>query len=263
MNLTLFHQLLPPNFSLSHLLNRRLMSAILRFVSDSLQKAISSIYWSGEVLRLISTNNLDPSVDKPAMKNIVILGASYAGISTAHRILKQASKTDQFKVTIVSPNTHFYWNMASPRGVLPGKIDDDQLFKAIAPGFDNYASTQFEFVLGSAESLVPDAKQVHVIESNGRRTIVYDFLILATGSRTADGTPFKMLDTTEKTRDALHGFQQQIKDSKTIVITGGGVTGVEVAGELGFEYGREKKIVLVSEYDLQVTPSKVDTSSMY
>ena len=33
--------------------------------------------------------------------------------------------------------------------------------------------------------------------------------------------------------------------SKTIVVAGAGVTGAETAGELAFEYGQEKEIILV------------------
>ena len=178
-------------------------------------------------------------------KHIVILGASYAGISTAHRILKHTSKTGVIKITIVSPNTHFYWSMASSRGVVPGKLADDQLFEPIAPGFLQYLPEDFEFVLASATALDVETKTVQVISSSGTRTLGYDFLILATGSQTKNQTPFKGLNTTEETRNALHDFQNRIEEAKTIAVAGGGVTSVEVAGELASEYGGRKRIVLV------------------
>jgi hypothetical protein len=62
-----------------------------------------------------------PNLASYTMKNIVILGGSYSGISTAHRILKQGGKTEPFKITLVSPNTEFYWSMGSPRGIIPGQ----------------------------------------------------------------------------------------------------------------------------------------------
>ncbi|KAK7418779.1 hypothetical protein QQX98_003797 [Neonectria punicea] len=180
------------------------------------------------------------------MKNIVILGASYAGINTAHRILKQAAKTGPLKITLVSPNTHLYWNMASPRALLPGKLSDEQLFQEIAPGFKKYPATQFEFILASADSFDAEAKTVNVIGPGVTKTIDYDFLILATGSRTTVETPFKGLDTTETTRKMLHHFQARVKEAETIVVAGGGVTGIEAAGELAFECGRRKKIMLIA-----------------
>jgi len=179
------------------------------------------------------------------MKDILILGGSYAGISTAHRILKQSSKLQSFKITLVSPDTHFYWSMASPRGIVPGQLTDDELFQPILAGFNQYPASQFEFILASAERLDPDTKQVKISGPTGSKTLSYDFLILATGARTREYTPFKSLGSTKATQEALHDFQTRIKDANTIVIAGGGVTGVEVAGELGFEYGQQKKIILV------------------
>lgn len=50
----------------------------------------------------------------------------------------------------------------------------------------------------------------------------------------------------EETRDALHDFQARVKKATSIVVGGAGSTGVETAGELGFEYGKVKKITLIS-----------------
>jgi uncharacterized NAD(P)/FAD-binding protein YdhS len=180
------------------------------------------------------------------MRNIVIIGGSYAGISTAHRILKHAAKSGHFKITLVSPNTHFYWNIASPRGLIPGQFSDDQLFQPIAAGFSQYPDDQFEFVLAFAEALDFTAKTVRISGHTGQNTLSYDFLILATGSHTKGDAPFKGKGSTEATKEALHTFQARVKRAKSIVVAGAGVTGTEFAGELGFEYGQQKDITLVS-----------------
>lgn len=185
---------------------------------------------------------VNPSRASENMKHIVILGGSYAGVSTAHRFLKQAAKIGSLKITLVSPNSHFYWSMASPRGVVPGQLADEKLFQPIATGFNRYPATRFEFILAKAESVDFGVKTVGI--STGE-TLDYDYLILATGSRTRGYTPFKGLGTTEGTRDALHDFQSKARKAKTIVIAGAGVTGVEAAGELADKYGLEKNIVLV------------------
>jgi hypothetical protein len=99
----------------------------------------------------------DPSLASQNMKNIVILGGSFAGIGTAHRILKQAGKTAPFKIILVSPNTHFYWSMASARGLVPDQISDEQLFRPIIEGFKQYPvctfSTFLLFCLANTEIL--------------------------------------------------------------------------------------------------------------
>ncbi|KFY26140.1 hypothetical protein V493_04252 [Pseudogymnoascus sp. VKM F-4281 (FW-2241)] len=193
------------------------------------------------------------------MKNIVILGGSYAGVSTAHRILKQVTNGTPFKITLVSPNTDFYWNVASPRGIIPGTIEDEKLFQPISAGFDQYPAGQFEFVVGYAESLDLDAKKVRVTNNI---TLNYDFLVLATGTNDREGLPFKGLGSTEDTKDALHDFQTKVAKAKTIVVCGAGVTGVEVAGELGFEYGQTKEIILLGSGSTVIEGSPTSVSKI-
>jgi NADH dehydrogenase FAD-containing subunit len=221
-----------------------IMLEVLRLVTSILQQAVNLVFHFLTASHITSIHNRHLS--SRTMKNIVILGGSYAGIGTAHRILKQSAKTQPFKITLVSPNTHFYWNLASPRGVVPGQLTDEQLFLPIAVGFSQYPTSRFEFIVATAESLHVDAKKVAVSDSTGIRTLDYDFLIAATGSRTKEETPFKTMGSTEATKDALHDFQMRVKNAKTIIIAGAGPTGVEIAGELGFEYKCQKNIILVS-----------------
>ena len=178
------------------------------------------------------------------MKTVVILGGSYGGISTAHRILKQA-KTTPVKIILVSPNTHHYWNLASARALVPGQIPDDKIFQAIAPGFKQYPADKFEFIVGSAESLDVETKKVTVAGSEGQKVLDYDILILATGSSTKGDVPLKGRGSTEATKDAVHVFQQKVKQAKTIHVAGAGATGVELAGEIAFEYKGQKNVTLV------------------
>ncbi|CAO2648882.1 Nn.00g098310.m01.CDS01 [Neocucurbitaria sp. VM-36] len=201
----------------------------------------------------------EPTPTPPTMKNIVILGGSYAGVSTAHRVLKNAAKAAPFKITLVSPNTHFYWNIASPRAMIPGQFTDEQLFRPIGAGFSQYSADQFELVTGSAESVDIEGKTVAVVGETQKMTLEYDMLVIATGTRTKERSPFKGVGSTDETKELLHEFQEKINQVNTIVVAGAGVTGVEVAGELGFEYGREKEIILVAAEStiLSATPTSV------
>ncbi|KAF2427554.1 FAD/NAD(P)-binding domain-containing protein [Tothia fuscella] len=180
------------------------------------------------------------------MKYVVILGGSYAGVSTAHRLLKQSAKTGAFKITLVSQDTDFYWNMASVRGLVPA-------------GFIKYPASQFEFVHASAQAMDVDAK---VVTLSGKRTLQYDFLVLATGSRTRDMTPFKSLGSTEATKTAVHVFQKQVKAAKTIVVAGAGFTGVEMVGELGYEYGEGKQTTLLASGPNVLTTCPASVSNL-
>lgn len=182
-----------------------------------------------------------------SLKNIVILGGSYAGVSTAHRLLKQSAKAGtSIRITLVSPNTHVYWNIASIRAIVPGGFPDEKVFASIAAGFKQYPAENFDFVVGTAEELDVENKKVVVSKDGGRSNLDYDFLVLATGSRTKEDSPFKGKGSYQESLDMLHEWQSKVKNAESIYVAGAGATGVETAGELGFAYGTTKKITLVS-----------------
>jgi NADH dehydrogenase FAD-containing subunit len=180
-------------------------------------------------------------------KTVVILGGAFAGLKIAHTLLQKTlpSVTD-LKVILISSSSHVYWNIASPRAVIPGLVPDEKIFQPIQPGFAKYSSSNFEFVLGTAESVDPKAKKVEIETESGAREVAYDILVVTTGSRAIGNTPWKQVGSYEASLALLHETQEKVKNAKSIVVGGGGVTGVETAGELGFEYGKTKEIILVS-----------------
>lgn len=189
------------------------------------------------------------------VKNVVVLGASQTGVPIAHHLLKHSVPlVPDMRVVLVSPNTDLFWNIASVRGVVPGKFGDDKLFYPIAHAFAKYPSDRFEHVLGRAEALDPDGKTVTVVLNDGvtRRAIEYHTVVVATGSRAREDMPWKNLSTTEETKAALATYRRRLAAAKTIVIAGAGETGSEVAGELGTAYGKtgQKRIVLVASDEL-------------
>ncbi|KLO86945.1 unnamed protein product [Fusarium fujikuroi] len=180
-------------------------------------------------------------------KTVVILGAGWAGLPLAHKLLKHTlPKVPDLKVILVSPNSHFFWNVAATRGIIPDAIPDEQLFLPVKPGFDQYSSENFEFLLGKADGVDAASNTVHAISNeNTRREIRYDELVIATGSRLASDLPLKPVGTHQETISAWKQLQTQVGGSKSIVIAGGGATGTEVAGELAARYGSSKNITLV------------------
>lgn len=190
-----------------------------------------------------------------AVKTIVVLGAGMA----ATLIIRQAMRTivldsSEYKLVVVSPTDHFQWPIAMPRAIVPGQIPVEKVVHPLAPAFKGYPANKFEFVLGKATSLDPESNLVTVALNNSGETqsITYHTLIIATGSRAKDDMPWKSLETTEKTKARIQSLQDQIKRAKTIVVAGGGVTGVETAGELGFEYSKrgKKEVYLVHDHAL-------------
>jgi apoptosis-inducing factor 2 len=183
-------------------------------------------------------------------KNIIILGASWAGVPLAHHLLKHTVPlVPGLKVILVSPNSALYCNIAVVRGLLPDTFTDDQMFLPIKPAFEKYPASHFEFVLGAAQSIDPAKNTVTVgIQGGKTQTLSYDQLVIATGSSFRGNLPFKGLGSTEDTKAALHAWQEKVEAAKSIIVAGGGATGVELAGELGYAYARtgQKQITLVT-----------------
>ncbi|KAH7122192.1 hypothetical protein B0J13DRAFT_567118 [Dactylonectria estremocensis] len=179
-------------------------------------------------------------------ETVVIIGAGYAGIGTAHKLLKYTTpKVKDLKVILISPSTHHYWNIAAVRGVLPGEIADEELFHAIQTGFDKYSKDAFEFILGTATGIDTASNSVQVDVASDAKTIIYTQLVIATGSSYPGQLPFTTVGTYEDSLGALHSLQRKVTDAKSIVIAGAGPTGVETAAELGYEYGELKQITLI------------------
>ncbi|KAG6010748.1 hypothetical protein E4U21_004136 [Claviceps maximensis] len=244
-------------------------SAVIDFTSST----ISSLF---HFLTLSAFRPLpsSPAANMQGQKttNIVVVGGSFAAVGVAHRIFQKAAKTPNmapFKVTLVSRDSHFYWNLAATRATVQGKISDDQIFRSIPEGFAQHGD-KFEFVLGSATGIDAETKslKVAVPEADGstsslEKSIVYDVLILATGARTKVDSPYKSIGSTDSTKNALHQLQARVKDAKTIVVAGAGPTGVELAGELADGYGSSKKIILLtgSATVLHGFPSRMATNA--
>lgn len=187
-------------------------------------------------------------------KTILVLGAGPAAMPVVRQtMVNTVLKRDDLKIILVAPTSDFHWPIAIPRAVVPGQLADEKVSIALEPTFADYPPSKFEFVLGKAASLDPASKTVGVeLNAGGTREVNYHTLVIATGARAKDDMPWKPLATTQQTKDKLHLLQGQIKKAKTIVIVGGGLTGAETAGELGFEYSQHgtKEVILVHNDDL-------------
>lgn len=199
--------------------------------------------------------------------NIVILGSNVSGNLISHYILKHitpAATTRPVKVTIISPSTKFYWTIAVPRAILnkpellkPEAIQVDiitHLVKNYGPQGDKW-----EFLEAWARGVDATKRTVTIeaVDNNVKEaTILYDHLIIATGTRNwnpfqaprsssrqdqlAVVAPLKPHGTTEETLSGLKSWGNKIAESNTIFLVGAGPTGVELAGEVKASYPTRK-----------------------
>ncbi|KAK5312837.1 hypothetical protein LTR93_011185 [Exophiala xenobiotica] len=172
----------------------------------------------------------------PFTHHIVIIGASFGGLSLAHRLLQKVipalDSSVSYKVSMISPNNQFYWNVAAPRQIVnPDSLPQERIFLHLVPGFEKYGAG-FEHVKAYATSIDSSSKTVSYRD--------------ALGGPAADTVHYDSLLGEETTKKALAAIHAQMPAASSILIAGGGPTGVETAGELGWRYGKSKEITLVS-----------------
>lgn len=197
-----------------------------------------------------------------AAHNIVILGASFAGLPVAHGLLKAlpalAKETKKsYKVTIISNSTHFWWTVGAPRAMLkPFPKDNMDSFIPIEKGLKQYPSELYELVHAEITGVETDKRSVLYKLKNEQeelasstQTLHYDTLVIATGS----GGPSPLYAIQGSHLPSLKAYEEtqaRLPSAKNVMIVGGGAAGTETAGEVGYMHGKNsaspKDVVLLS-----------------
>lgn len=151
---------------------------------------------------------------------ILIIGGGFAGVSTAQELEKRGIKT-----LLVDKKDYFEVTYAVLREVTDPKQtngDARRYYQDILTG---------EFV----QSAVEELKTTEAKLENGN-TIYFDKVILASGSRHPDLPLAKSTHSTSLfTRDSeLNDYYEKLQQAATVLIIGGGVVGVELAGEIAY-----------------------------
>lgn len=171
-----------------------------------------------------------------ATKNIVILGGSYGGVSTAHYLLKHAIPSlpkNAYEIILISTSSQVLCRPACPRALISNDMfDQTKLFVDTTKQFEHYPKDVFRFVHGSAKGLDHEGRTVTVKLVNGEvETVEYYALVIATGATTV--SPLLGLNGDASALKAEWAeFRKALPTAKTIVISGGGPAGIEVAGEV-------------------------------
>ncbi|KAJ4270235.1 hypothetical protein NW762_001911 [Fusarium torreyae] len=196
-------------------------------------------------------------------KTVVVLGGSLGGMAVTHQLLKYTRPHEEdLKVILVSKNSHFFWNLASVRAVIPGVVKDEEILAPIKPGLDQYPAGSVEFIVGTASAVDPAARTVKVDPGTDAPSAVlnYDHLVIATGAETVDPSlPWKASSSHEELVASLHRTAAQIEKANHVVIAGAGATGVELAGEIRFAYPNTT-VVLISAEDQVVAGDQIASS---
>ncbi|KAI9725767.1 MAG: hypothetical protein M1828_002650 [Chrysothrix sp. TS-e1954] len=180
-------------------------------------------------------------------RNVVVLGASFAGQAAAHYALKHTlpalaskDKGSEYKVVLVDPSSHFWFHIAAPRALVNAtSVPHEKTFRPITEGFEQYPTERWMFYQAEATALDTTSRTIslrkspsnHDSTANIPLQLPYYALVIATGISTP--TPLTSLRSDYRVSiNALDDMQEKLKTAKSVVISGGGPVGVETAGEI-------------------------------
>ncbi|KAG4980013.1 hypothetical protein AAZX31_12G089700 [Glycine max] len=156
-----------------------------------------------------------------AEKKVVILGGGVAGANLAKTIQHQAN------VTLIDPKEYFEIPWASLRGLV-----EPTFAERIVINHREYFK-KGDLVVSSAVNITETA----VVTADGQQ-IAYDYLVIATGHT-------EPIPKTRRERlDQYKGENAKIKSASSVLIVGGGPTGVELAAEIAVDFP-DKKVTIV------------------
>ena len=173
-------------------------------------------------------------------RNIVVVGASFAGHRVAELLTKCLPPNSPYRVVVVEPNSHFQFTWVLPRFCTV----EGQEHKAFIP-YGGIVRNKPEGVLRWIQDRVLTITDTYVTLQNSHETIPFEILVLATGSSVRQGLPSRV-NATEKTEGMalMRSVQKTIKAAETVVVVGGGAAGVEIATDAKDLYP-SKRVILV------------------
>lgn len=174
----------------------------------------------------------------PSKKRVVIIGGGFAG-STAARKLE-----NDFDVTLIDTKDYFEFTPSVLRTIV-----EPEHIKKIQALHKSYLNTAV-IVKGNAKEV--DKKYVRV----SKNKFQYDYLVICSGSEY--NLPIKGKSTVAAARaDALAKYAKKLKKSKSVLIIGGGLVGVELAAEIIEKYP-DKRITIAhgNEFLIERNPRK-------
>ncbi|MDH2383689.1 NAD(P)/FAD-dependent oxidoreductase [Bradyrhizobium sp. CER78] len=170
---------------------------------------------------------------------LVIIGAGFAGMYAALSAARlrdiQGVSPEEFEIALVAPQ---------PTLVVRPRLYEPKPETLTAPLLDIFNAIDVVYVQGSAEAIDTAARTVQIVTArDAHKTLPYDRLVVATGSRLFRPNVPGLAEhafSVDSLEDAvaldqhLHGLARQPASvaRDTVVVAGGGFTGIEAATEM-------------------------------
>ncbi|MBT3407452.1 FAD-dependent oxidoreductase [Candidatus Woesearchaeota archaeon] len=165
------------------------------------------------------------------MKTIIIIGGGFAGAKCAKDL------QNKFNVILIDNKNYFEFTPSVLRVL-------------VHPEHANKIESLHKNYLKKAEIIIENVKEIdkeYVYLKN--KKIKFDYLIITSGSQYK--LPFKQKNCIMNMRSHnLKKYNSKIKDSKKILIIGGGVVGVEIASEIVEKYNNKNITIVQNNNEL-------------
>lgn len=192
------------------------------------------------------------------MKNIVVLGAGYAGLKTVVALQKKVKGTA--RITLVDQNDYHY-EATDLHEVAAGNLPASKISYPIKDVLDPAVTTFIQ------DRVVKVNAADKTVELAHHESLHYDYCVMALGfvsenfgikGATANSLPMANVDEAKAIHEHLvatmkHYRQSQDPNDLKIIICGAGFTGIELAGALHDAKERLAKLAGVTADDLQIT----------
>ncbi|QOZ70847.1 NAD(P)/FAD-dependent oxidoreductase [Bradyrhizobium arachidis] len=197
---------------------------------------------------------------------LLIIGAGFAGMYAALSAARlrdiQGVSPDDLEIALIAPQ---------PTLVIRPRLYEPKPETLTAPLLDVLEAIDVDYIQGSAEAVDTKAQTVQIATAKGtRKTLSYDRLVVATGSRlfrpnipglAEHGFSVDSLDDAVALDRHLHSLANRpaVNGRDTVVVAGGGFTGIEAATELPARlrqiFGKDSRArVIIVERNSAIAP---------
>ena len=179
----------------------------------------------------MATGTSSRASDRSSSIDVVVVGAGYAGVIAANRILSSRTTAERqtVRVSVINPRKEFVQRI---------RLHQVAAGTAATASFPlkDILHEEVKLVAGTAVQIDPDARLVDFERDGVTKPIRYDMLVYAVGSQAAvavpgvrqHALPLSSQDEANRARQAIAGLAAGTR----VVVVGGGATGIEMATEL-------------------------------